>query len=185
MNDRLAQLRAVILAGRAHLVDIVRIDHTDLSNARFRECHTDNVATLMVHNDEVPELSELDENHRCAPRSKKGAPLSYDIEMTVPPGPGIFETTLDLGNMTSNVAPLWRKACPDTDGLAGIDGKTGQDVAAHLRAGLEDMKAKEAEYVPLVRGDGTWGDYATAAVYLERVTQAAETHPDATFKVCR
>lgn len=184
MADRLTKLQDAMRDGTAHLVDIVRLDHVPLAKVRYRVCLTGSVCTMTVTDDEARHLSVLDEQHTCATRAERET-MSYDISMTVDPGPGVFSTHLDLGNMTSNVAPLWRKACPDTDGLAGIHGKTGKDVAAHLRAGLEDMKAKRAEYEPLVLGGGEWGTYDSAVDYLTRATEAAETHPQAVFGVSR
>lgn len=110
--------------------------------------------------------------------------MSYDVYMTVEPGPGIFETRLEIGNMTSNVASMWRKASPGTDGLAGIHGKTGAQVAAQLRAGVTDMLKHQADYEPLAPANG-WGSFGGALRYLERITEAAEAHPNATFEVSR
>lgn len=110
--------------------------------------------------------------------------MSYDVSMNVDPGPGIFETRLDLENMTSNVAPMWRKACPATDGIAGIDGKPGREVAEQLRAGVTDMLANQPDYEKLTPTNG-WGNFGGALRYLERITEAAEAHPDAVFSVSR
>ncbi|QFG14905.1 hypothetical protein SEA_LYMARA_104 [Arthrobacter phage Lymara] len=113
--------------------------------------------------------------------------MSYDISMEVPPSEGCCKCHggeyVDLGNMTRNVSPLWRHAAPQTDGLAGLDGKTGGEFAAYLRTSLEHMKAHRAEYEPLVRGDGTWGNYQNAVDYMTTVVEAAEQNPAARFHV--
>ncbi|ASX99225.1 hypothetical protein SEA_CHIPPER1996_107 [Arthrobacter phage Chipper1996] len=115
--------------------------------------------------------------------------MSYDISMEKPPAEGCCTchggSYEEVGNMTSNVSPLWRHAAPQTDGLAGIDGKTGGEFAAYLRTGLEHMKTHRAEYEPLVRGDGTWGNYTNAVDFMAEVVEAAEANPTARFRVWR
>lgn len=116
--------------------------------------------------------------------------MSYDIQAIVPKSDKCCpchgeDTHVEIGNMTSNVAPLWRYAAPQTDGLAGIDGKAGGEFAAYLRASLEHMKANRAEYVPLVRGGGTWGTYEDAVAYMTKVVEVAEANPTARFEVGR
>ncbi|AYD81596.1 hypothetical protein HYP71_gp102 [Arthrobacter phage KBurrousTX] len=115
--------------------------------------------------------------------------MSYDIDAQVPAREGCCachgSEWVELGNMTSNVAPLWRHAAPQTDGLADIDGKTGGEVAAYLRTSLEHMKAHRAEYEPLVRGGGSWGTYEHAVEYMTTVVEFAEANPAARFRVGR
>lgn len=110
--------------------------------------------------------------------------MSYDIWMKVDPGPGIFETPLDLGNMTSNVAKMWRKASPETDGLAGIDGKTGAEVALRLTLGLDNM-FRQRRLLEKDNPSNGWGSYPDAFRYFARITRAARNHPNATFGVSR
>lgn len=110
--------------------------------------------------------------------------MSYDIWATVEPAPNRFSTYLDLGNMTSNVAPMWRAACPSLDGLAGIDGKIGAEVSAALGAGLRFMYKQRRELEKLNPENG-WGNYPSAFRYFAAITRAARDHPGATFHVCR
>lgn len=110
--------------------------------------------------------------------------MSYDIWANVEPGPNIFSTYLDLGNMTSNVAPMWRAACPSLDGLAGIHGKRGSEISAALGAGLRFMFHQRRKLEALNPENG-WGNFPAAFRYFARVTRAARDHPDAQFGVCR
>ncbi|QDG88855.1 hypothetical protein [Pseudarthrobacter sp. NIBRBAC000502770] len=110
--------------------------------------------------------------------------MSYDVWATVEPAPNRFSTYLDLGNMTSNVAPMWRKACPSLDGLAGIDGKKGSEVSSALSIGLLEMfvRRRTLEYMAPANG---WGSFAGAFRYFAAITRAANEHPDALFGVSR
>lgn len=110
--------------------------------------------------------------------------MSYDIWVTVEPAPNRFSTYLDLGNMTSNVAPMWRAACPSLDGLAGIDGKAGVEVATALGKGLRFMYRNRRNLEELNPANG-WGNFPAAFRYFAAVTRAARDHPEAIFHVSR
>lgn len=110
--------------------------------------------------------------------------MSYDIWATVEPAPNRFETSLDLGNMTSNVAPMWRAACPSLNGLAGIDGKTGAEVSNALLKGLRFMY-KQRRQLEEMNPENGWGDFPGAFRYFARIAKAARNHPDAIFRVSR
>lgn len=112
------------------------------------------------------------------------AVLSYDIWATVEPAPDRFSTYLDLGNMTSNVAPMWRYACPELDGLADIHGHKGAEISENLSAALVVMFRVRRELEKLNPKNG-WGDFPAAFRYFARVTRAARDHPGATFGVSR
>ena len=108
--------------------------------------------------------------------------MSYDIWATVEPAPNRFSTYLDLGNMTSNVAPMWRAACPSLDGLAGIDGKTGAEVSERLLRGLRFMYRQRRKLEELNPENG-WGNFPAAFRYFAAVARTARDHPDALFGV--
>lgn len=110
--------------------------------------------------------------------------MSYDIWATVEPAPNRFVTTLDLGNMTSNVSPMWRRACPSLDGLAGIDGKTGAEISEALDTGLRFMFWNRRKLERLAPSNG-WGNFPGAFRYFARMARTAKEHPDATFWVSR
>lgn len=110
--------------------------------------------------------------------------MSYDIWATVEPGPNIFCTTLDLGDYTSNVSKMWRAACPQLDGLAGIHGKRGGEISDELLRGLASMFWLRDELRAMNPENG-WGNYEGAFRYFAKVARAARKHPGATFWVCR
>jgi hypothetical protein len=110
--------------------------------------------------------------------------MSYDVWATVDPAPNRFTTYLDLGNMTSNVAPMWRRACPSLDGLADIHGKTGAEISEALGAGLRFMFWQRRKLELLAPSNG-WGNYPAAFRYFAAITRAANDHPDAIFWVSR
>jgi hypothetical protein len=110
--------------------------------------------------------------------------VSYDVWATIEPAPDRFSTYLDLGNMTSNVAPMWRAACPSLDGLADIDGKKGAEISDQLNRGLRFMYRQRRKLEELNPPNG-WGNYAAAFRYFAAITRAANMHPGATFRVSR
>ncbi len=110
--------------------------------------------------------------------------MSYDIWATVQPAPNRFTTHLEIGNMTSNVAPMWRAACPKLDGLADIDGRHGFEVSPALLNGLSNMFTNRRELERLNPASG-WGNFTGAFRYFAYVTKTARDHPDAVFWVSR
>lgn len=110
--------------------------------------------------------------------------MSYDIWATVEPAPNRFVTGLDLGNYTSNVAPMWRLACPGLDGLAGIDGKTGAEISYTLMKGLRFMYRHRRDLAKLNPNNG-WGSFPGAFRYFAGVAKVARDHPEAVFVVSR
>ena len=110
--------------------------------------------------------------------------MSYDIWATVEPAPDRFTTYLDLGNMTSNVAPMWRTACPKLDGLAGIHEKRGREISDALSVGLVRMFEDRRELEKLNPANG-WGNFPAAFRYFAAITRATRNHPGATFWVER
>ena len=110
--------------------------------------------------------------------------MSYDIWMTIDTGGPEPACVHAVGNHTSNTSIMWRKVMPETDGLAGIDGKKGADVLASLRAGYSAMVDRAAEMRAMNPANG-WGSYESARAYLLAVVRAAESHPLAEFRVCR
>lgn len=110
--------------------------------------------------------------------------MSYDIWATVEPAPDRFSTYLDLGNMTSNVSPMWRKASPTLDGLAGIHGKKGAEISEALAVGLRFMFWNRRKLERIAPSNG-WGNFPGAFRYYARIARAAQDHPGATFHVDR
>lgn len=84
--------------------------------------------------------------------------MSYDVWLEADLGGAQPVQVGDGWNYTSNVAPMWRKAMPKTDGLAGMHGMIAKDAAAVLRAGIARMEAEPDAYRALNPTNG-WGGF--------------------------
>ena len=107
--------------------------------------------------------------------------MSYDVWLTIDTGGPEPATVCDIGNMTSNVAPMWRLAGAD---LAEFDGKKAGDCLAALHHAIADMTVFPEKYEALNPPNG-WGDAAGCLRYLSDVMLAFEKHPLATVVVSR
>lgn len=87
-------------------------------------------------------------------------------------------------NYTSNVVPMWRKAMPETDGLAGLDDSVAMDVEVYLRLGIERMEKDPATYREMNPENG-WGDFDTQLQMLMDFRSACLKHPSDIVKVSR
>lgn len=105
----------------------------------------------------------------------------YSIYAGVDPAPNRLVTTLHLGNCGKSVEPSWLEACPQLDGLAGIDGRTAQDVSVQLLDGLRTLFRNRDDLRKTVRA-GT-EEFHNGFSYFARVTRTALDHPDAAFTV--
>jgi len=110
--------------------------------------------------------------------------MSYDIDLTIDAG---GPEPINLGfywNYTSNCVPMWRRAMPVTDGLAGMDGMQAGEAAAILAAGISAMKAYPDEYRALNPENG-WGDFEGQLAELERLLAECRRAPRARIEVSR
>lgn len=110
--------------------------------------------------------------------------MSYDTWMTIDTGgpePVIVE---EIGNMTSNVSPMWTKALGFP--LADMESWTGKEVLPHVERALANISNPETrhEYEAMNPENG-WGDVAGAAKYLTKIRDACKMHPKATFRIWR
>lgn len=101
--------------------------------------------------------------------------MSYDVALGTHVRDRWYEI-VEVGNMTSNVASMWRLASPKTDGLAGMHGKTADEITFPLSQAIMRMRADPDAYVPLVPENG-WGSYEGALEFLEMVLKACRKHP--------
>lgn len=109
--------------------------------------------------------------------------MSYDVYLAIDTGGGEMADVVEIGNYTSNVAPMWHKALPP-DGIAGLDGRRCDEVEAALGAAVERMEQQPDEYIPLEPENG-WGDYGGATAYLKRLAIEASKHPACVIRVSR
>lgn len=97
--------------------------------------------------------------------------MSYDIHL---------EMTVDIGNYTSNVAPMWTKALGYR--LADLHTKTADDALDDLRRAVQHMQDHPDVYRALEPSNG-WGSYDGALDYLRRLLDACTTHPEAMIRI--
>jgi hypothetical protein len=107
--------------------------------------------------------------------------MSYDVALGVRVK-GRWYEIVEVGNMTSNVASMWRLASPDTDGLAGLDTMLAGEAAKHLSTAVLRMRADPDPYVALSPANG-WGSYDGALEFLTQVLKACREHPWLTVSV--
>jgi hypothetical protein len=110
--------------------------------------------------------------------------MSYDIDLVIDAG---GPTSIAIGyslNYTSNCAGMWRKAMPETDGLAGMDGLDASAAAAALRAGIAKMEQDPDAYRELNPSNG-WGDYDSQLEMLRELLSQCEAAPRAKVRVSR
>lgn len=115
--------------------------------------------------------------------------MSYDLYLEIDTGGAERAIVSEHWNYTSNVAPMWRLAMPETDGLAGMEGLTGAEAAEVLRAGIARMEAEPAVYRALDPPNG-WGsfdgdEYGGTLQALKDWLAECERHPKATMTVSR
>ena len=106
--------------------------------------------------------------------------MSYWVYLRINTG-GRNDAEIYSRNMTSNVAPMWRKAGID---LQECDGKPVTDVLPVLRAAVAAINdpSEYAAYKALEPSNG-WGDYAGAVQFLEELLRACEDNPACTVDV--
>ncbi|MBF6619068.1 MAG: hypothetical protein ITG02_02415 [Patulibacter sp.] len=110
--------------------------------------------------------------------------MSYDIDLVIDAGgPEPVQITDGL-NYTSNCAGMWRKAMPETDGLADMDGLDASAAAVRLRAGIAKMEQDPDAYRALNPANG-WGDYESQLEMLRELLSQCEAAPRATVRVSR
>lgn len=108
--------------------------------------------------------------------------MSYDVWLDIDTGgPERVEVKGTDHNMTSNVAPMWRKAGAD---LAEFDGKTAGDMLPVLTAAIRTMVDNPSDYEPLNPPNG-WGSYGTCLRFLNELRADFERHPKATIRISR
>ena len=111
--------------------------------------------------------------------------MSYDIWLEVDLGGEEPARIDDLDwNYTSNCAPMWRKAMPDTDGLAGMHGMPAGQAAEHLRNGIAAMEADPAAF-RVLNPENKWGDFDGQLEQLKELLAACARNPKAVLAVWR
>lgn len=109
--------------------------------------------------------------------------MSYDIYVEAEVG-GEDRWQIDSFNYTTNCSPMWKKAMPETDGLAGLDGKKCDEVVEILEEGITAMRKNPEIYQELNPKNG-WGDFEGQLDMLERLVETCRAAPLAYVRIWR
>lgn len=111
--------------------------------------------------------------------------MSYDIWLEADLG---GEDSVRVGNLdwnyTSNCAPMWRTAMPESEGLAGMDGMEAGSAAAILARGIERMESTPEVYAAMNPSNG-WGSYEGQLGALRELLAAFRSAPKAKVAISR
>jgi hypothetical protein len=106
--------------------------------------------------------------------------MSYDVHLEVSAGgPETFSIYSD--NYTSNLSGAWTAAGAP---LADWDGKLAEEVTEKLRRAIWEIGLHREVYVRHEPSNG-WGDLDSMVQFLQRLLEAFESAPKATFRVYR
>lgn len=107
--------------------------------------------------------------------------MSYDGWLYIDTGGPEPAIVAELGNYTSNVAPMWGLALEkagENIRLSDTEGRTAADVLPLLRRAVAHMEDFPEVYTPMNPSNG-WGDYEGALNYLRGVVEQCVKHPKA------
>lgn len=79
---------------------------------------------------------------------------------------------------------MWRKAMPESDGLAGFDGLTASECIPTLRSGIQKMEDNPKDFTPMNPENG-WGSFEGQLDFLRNVLNLFLSAPKATVVVSR
>ncbi len=105
--------------------------------------------------------------------------MSFDVWLEIDTGGDEPAQVVDDLNMTSNVAPMWRRAGAD---LAEFDGRAAGDVLPMLQAAIAAMEADPETYRAM-NPPNRWGDFDSCLSFLRRLRQEFTSHPKTTVRV--
>jgi hypothetical protein len=108
--------------------------------------------------------------------------VSYDVDLTIDTGGPDYASVFDVGNYTSDVAPMWDLALGRP--LYELHNWNAEDVVPDLDRAIAAMRAAPAVYEALNPSNG-WGDYEGALAYLERLREGCVAHPKTYIRVSR
>lgn len=107
--------------------------------------------------------------------------MSYDGWLQIDTGGGEMVDVVELGNYTSNCAPMWGHALEmagEDIRLSDTEGRTGAEVLPLLTKAVQHMTDNPDVYKAMNPTNG-WGDYESATEYLRNIAQECGRHPKA------
>lgn len=109
--------------------------------------------------------------------------MSYDIWLAI--DTGVREASVEeVGNMTSNVSPMWAKALGFP--LGDLHGRIAGECIADLERAVSHIRHPDhrRDYEAMNPPNG-WGNHDGAARYLETLLAACRDHPKTTIRISR
>lgn len=107
--------------------------------------------------------------------------MSYWCYMQIDTGGEHPATVCKIGNMTSNVSPMWTTALGGRR-LSELGGDTGALLIPVLERALAHINAPEnREAYAAMNPKNGWGSHGGAAEYLAKILTACREHPKAVF----
>lgn len=106
--------------------------------------------------------------------------MSYHISLDIDTGGPEPAEVLEVGNCTSNVAPMWKQALGVR--LRDYDGVPCERALAPLRDGIRRMEDDPAKHRAMEPENG-WGDYEGALNYLRKLADACAANPKCTIRI--
>ena len=106
--------------------------------------------------------------------------MSYDIHVDTGGQEPFTAIPADIGNYTSNVAPMWTEALGHR--LADLNEKNAGDSLPALQRAVAAMESDPAKYEAMNPPNG-WGNYEGALNYLRQLRDACAAYPKATIHI--
>jgi hypothetical protein len=106
--------------------------------------------------------------------------MSYDVDLVIKNALGENFTVVEVGNYTTNVAPMWKKALGYP--LRDLHKRRAGDVVDEIAAAVAVMVC-EPEQFREMNPDNGCGDNVGAMQYLVRLYEGCRRWPDATIHV--
>lgn len=108
--------------------------------------------------------------------------MSYDIYLEMDAG-GPEPMYVEVGNMTSNVSPIWTKALYGKH-LRDFHGCIARECVGELDFALEHMKMYPGRFDGMEPANG-WGSIEGARDYLQRLRDMCLRYPLASIRISR
>lgn len=108
--------------------------------------------------------------------------MSWDFSLEVDVGGEHPAEVWDGPNYTYNVAPMYRLALSDDNGIRSIDGKRADGCVPILKHAICVMEASPDQFRALNPENG-WGNYEGALKILKQLLDACQKMPKATMRV--
>lgn len=107
--------------------------------------------------------------------------MSYWTYLEIDTGNEQFADVVEIGNYTSNVAPMWRDALGGTR-LRDFSDAPCSEAAGTLADAVKRME-DNPDYYRAMNPPNGWGDYEGALGYLRDLADACAKHPRCRIRI--